>query len=165
MDALNALLHGFGVALQPMNLLWGFIGVTLGTFVGVLWVLSSGISIPIGGGDSVIIPGYMVWAALLYAGAGSWLAWWIGRPLIGLHVRRYETEAEFRFALVRVSESAEAVALYGGEKDERRYIDKTFANVLTAMRRVVFALMSLSTTPLKRSSLDVISASSWNVRS
>ena len=36
MEALNALLHGFGIALQPMNLLWGFIGVTLGTFVGVL---------------------------------------------------------------------------------------------------------------------------------
>jgi putative tricarboxylic transport membrane protein len=36
MDALQALIHGFGVALQPMNLLWGFIGVTLGTLVGVL---------------------------------------------------------------------------------------------------------------------------------
>ena len=36
MEALNALIAGFGVALQPMNLLWGFIGVTLGTFVGVL---------------------------------------------------------------------------------------------------------------------------------
>jgi putative tricarboxylic transport membrane protein len=35
-EALDALLHGFGVALQPMNLLWGFIGVTLGTFIGVL---------------------------------------------------------------------------------------------------------------------------------
>jgi putative tricarboxylic transport membrane protein len=36
MDTLNALWAGFGVALQPANLLWGFIGVTLGTFVGVL---------------------------------------------------------------------------------------------------------------------------------
>ncbi len=36
MEALNALIAGFGVALQPMNLMWGFIGVTLGTFVGVL---------------------------------------------------------------------------------------------------------------------------------
>ena len=36
MEALDALLHGFGVALKPMNLLWGFIGVTLGTFIGVL---------------------------------------------------------------------------------------------------------------------------------
>src|SRR5688572_24462901 len=36
MEALSALASGFGVALQPMNLLWGLIGVTLGTFVGVL---------------------------------------------------------------------------------------------------------------------------------
>jgi putative tricarboxylic transport membrane protein len=36
MEALNALLAGFDVALKPINLLWGFIGVTLGTFVGVL---------------------------------------------------------------------------------------------------------------------------------
>jgi len=35
-EALNALIQGFGIALQPINLLWGFIGVTLGTFVGVL---------------------------------------------------------------------------------------------------------------------------------
>jgi len=35
-ETLAALLHGFEVALQPINLLWGFIGVTLGTFVGVL---------------------------------------------------------------------------------------------------------------------------------
>ena len=36
MDALAALIGGFEVALRPMNLLWGFIGVTLGTLVGVL---------------------------------------------------------------------------------------------------------------------------------
>lgn len=116
----------------------------LGTFIGVLWVLSSGIAIPVGGGESVVVPGYMVWAALLYAGAGSWLAWRIGRPLIRLHVQRYEKEAEFRFGLVRISESAEAVALYGGERDERRYIDTTFDGVLLAMRRVVFAIARLT---------------------
>jgi putative tricarboxylic transport membrane protein len=36
MDALQGLIAGFGVALQPANLLWGFVGVTLGTLVGVL---------------------------------------------------------------------------------------------------------------------------------
>ncbi len=36
MEAFDALIAGFGVALKPMNLMWGFIGVTLGTFVGVL---------------------------------------------------------------------------------------------------------------------------------
>jgi len=36
MEAFEALMAGFGVALKPINLLWGFIGVTLGTFIGVL---------------------------------------------------------------------------------------------------------------------------------
>ena len=35
-ETFDALLNGFNVALKPINLLWGFIGVTLGTFVGVL---------------------------------------------------------------------------------------------------------------------------------
>lgn len=36
MDTLSSLGQGFLVALQPMNLLWGLGGVTLGTFIGVL---------------------------------------------------------------------------------------------------------------------------------
>jgi putative tricarboxylic transport membrane protein len=35
-ETLSALGNGFLVALKPINLLWGFVGVTLGTFVGVL---------------------------------------------------------------------------------------------------------------------------------
>lgn len=35
-ETLTALMAGFGVALQPMNLLWGVLGVTLGTLIGVL---------------------------------------------------------------------------------------------------------------------------------
>jgi putative tricarboxylic transport membrane protein len=35
-ETFSALLQGFSVALQPLNLLWGLIGVTLGTAVGVL---------------------------------------------------------------------------------------------------------------------------------
>jgi len=115
----------------------------LASFVGVLWVLSSGIAIPIGG-EPVVIPGYMVWCALLYAGFGSWLAWRVGRPLVALNEQRYAREAELRFALVRVNESAESVALYGGERDERRVIDASVANVIQAMRRVVFAVARLT---------------------
>ena len=36
LETLGALAAGFEVALKPLNLLWGFLGVTLGTFVGVL---------------------------------------------------------------------------------------------------------------------------------
>jgi putative tricarboxylic transport membrane protein len=35
-ETLTALMAGFGVALQPVNLLWGVLGVTLGTLIGVL---------------------------------------------------------------------------------------------------------------------------------
>jgi putative tricarboxylic transport membrane protein len=35
-EALAPLLHGFAIALTPMNLLWALVGVTLGTAVGVL---------------------------------------------------------------------------------------------------------------------------------
>ncbi|HZA96475.1 MAG TPA: tripartite tricarboxylate transporter permease, partial [Burkholderiaceae bacterium] len=35
-ETINALLSGFAVALTPTNLLWGLVGVTLGTAVGVL---------------------------------------------------------------------------------------------------------------------------------
>jgi putative tricarboxylic transport membrane protein len=36
MDSFSALLHGFGIALQPGNLAWAFVGVVLGTVVGIL---------------------------------------------------------------------------------------------------------------------------------
>jgi putative tricarboxylic transport membrane protein len=36
MDILSGLMHGFAVALEPANLLWCFVGVVLGTVVGVM---------------------------------------------------------------------------------------------------------------------------------
>jgi putative tricarboxylic transport membrane protein len=36
MDAFNGLFHGFGIAFEPMNILWCFVGCLLGTIVGVL---------------------------------------------------------------------------------------------------------------------------------
>jgi putative ATP-binding cassette transporter len=46
-------------------------------FLGVLWKLSGAVTVPIDG-MSVTIPGYMVWCAILFAVAGSWLAWRVG---------------------------------------------------------------------------------------
>ncbi len=36
MNTLGHLMNGFSIALQPMNLLWAFVGVTVGTAIGVL---------------------------------------------------------------------------------------------------------------------------------
>src|SRR5262249_45837404 len=59
------------------------------------------------------------WVALLYAGAGSYLTHRVGRPLIGLSFQQQRREADFRFALARLRENAEGVALYRGEATER----------------------------------------------
>ena len=88
--------------------------VLLASFIGVLWILSEGVVIPIGGRD-LAIPGYMVWAALLYALSGSLISWRVGRPLVRLGADRYAREADFRFALVQGSERAEGIALSNGE--------------------------------------------------
>ena len=113
------------------------------SFIGVLWVLSSQVMFHIGD-RSFSIPGYMVWCALAYAAAGSWLAWRVGRPLIPLNATRYAREAELRFALVRVSESAEGISLHGGEADERRILDGTIGRVVTVMQGLAGRLARLT---------------------
>ena len=113
------------------------------SFIGVLWVLSAQVVFVVGE-RSFSIPGYMVWCALAYAIGGSWFAWRVGRPLIPLNATRYAREAELRFALVRVSECAEGIALHGGEADERRILDGTVGHVVTAMRSLAGRLARLT---------------------
>jgi putative ATP-binding cassette transporter len=60
--------------------------ILLASFVGVLWSISNDFTFSVGG-RSIDIPGYMVWAAFLYAGLGSGLSWLAGRPLIRLTKR------------------------------------------------------------------------------
>jgi putative ATP-binding cassette transporter len=112
-------------------------------FIGVLWVLSAQVVIPIGG-YQLAIPGYMVWCALLYALIASGLTWLVGRPLITLNAVRYAREAEFRFALVRTTESGESIALHKGEDDERRYLEGELGKVVDAMRRLSTSLAHLT---------------------
>ncbi len=113
------------------------------TFVAVLWGLSPDLAFNVAG-VHLVIPGYMVWIAIGYAGIGSGLTWMVGRRLIPLNTERYAREADLRFALVRVNENAEGVALYGGEVDERRGLDGYVEAVLKATRRVSVALSRLT---------------------
>ena len=102
--------------------------VTLVAFLGILWGLSGSITVPVGSGWT--IPGYMVWAALLYAIVGTWLTNLIGRPLVRLNFDQQRYEADFRFSLVRFRENAEGVALYRGEADELRNFRERFGEVV-----------------------------------
>lgn len=115
----------------------------VGTFVSVLWGLSEQVKFSIDG-RLVAIPGYMVWCAVGFALAGSALTWWVGRPMIDDNAARYAREAEMRFALVRIGESAEGITLYGGEADERHTAGVLFEGVVTAMRRLADDLARLT---------------------
>jgi vitamin B12/bleomycin/antimicrobial peptide transport system ATP-binding/permease protein len=103
--------------------------VTLASFAAILWTLSGSLDLPLGVAH-VVIPGYMLWAALLYALAGTWLTHRIGRPLITLNFDQQRFEADFRFALVRLRENAEPGALYRGEQAENASLRSRFGAIV-----------------------------------
>ena len=109
-----------------LNLFFGFVSslVTLFSFLVMLWMLSGAVTL-----FGVTIPGYMVWVAILYAGVGSVLAHWVGKPLIRLNFFQQRYEADFRFGLARTREHDEGIALYNGEQRELAGHRDRFANV------------------------------------
>lgn len=125
---------------ESLSLGLGFLNaaVTLGSFVAILWSLSGSLEIPLGG-TTYVIYGYMVWVAIVYAIAGTWLTHKIGKPLILLNFNQQKYEADFRYNLVRFRENCEGVALYRGEEDElrgfRARFNAVFENWWAIMKR------------------------------
>jgi vitamin B12/bleomycin/antimicrobial peptide transport system ATP-binding/permease protein len=117
--------------------------ILLASFVKVLWGLSNNFAFH-WDGRQIVIPGYMVWAAIVYSGSASLLSYWVGRSLVDRNAQRYAREAELRFSLVRVNEHIDAIALSEGEPDEARRIDMDLAGVLRATARLVTGLTNLT---------------------
>ena len=117
--------------------------ILLVTFVKVLWSLSTNFVFHVAG-RHFVIPGYMVWAAVIYSGSASLLSYWVGRHLIDQNADRYAREADLRFSLVRVNEHIDAIALSSGEAGEVRRIDTDFTAVLAAMRKLVWGVTNLT---------------------
>ena len=118
--------------------------VSLLSFLTILWGLSGTANIPLGSLGSIQIPGYLVWAALIYAGLGTWLAVSIGRPLVALNSARQRFEADFRYSLVHLRQNAESVALYGGEPVELALFDERFRAVFANFRQIMGQQIRLS---------------------
>jgi vitamin B12/bleomycin/antimicrobial peptide transport system ATP-binding/permease protein len=117
--------------------------VLLVSFAGVLWTISDDFTFRIGDVDYAV-PGFMLWAAISYAVVGSLLSYFVGRSLIPRNAERYAREADLRFALVRISEHVDGIALAAGEADERRRVETHIGNVMLAMRRLVRGLTNLT---------------------
>lgn len=127
-----------GIGILPIGL--GLLNsvVTLVSFAFILWNLSNAAPLLLFG-MSASIPGYLFWAAMIYAVIGTALTHLIGRPLIALNFTQQRYEADFRFNLVRVRENAEQIALLEGEQAERSRLLARFgsvvANWMTIMSR------------------------------
>jgi putative ATP-binding cassette transporter len=103
--------------------------VSLCSFVVILWTLSAEAPLHLFGA-SFTIPGYLVWAALIYALIGTALTHLIGWPLIPLNFQQQRFEADFRFNLVRTRENSEQVAALHGEAAERERLSDRFGLIV-----------------------------------
>jgi putative ATP-binding cassette transporter len=104
--------------------------VSFFSFAIILWGLSAEAPLHLFG-SPVPIPGYLVWAALIYAIFGTALTQWIGAPLVNLNFEQQQREADFRFNLVRVRENSEQIALLHGDRTERESLLGRFGRVIT----------------------------------
>ncbi|MEL5847999.1 MAG: ABC transporter ATP-binding protein/permease [Candidatus Igneacidithiobacillus chanchocoensis] len=130
---------------QTLNIVIGLFSsvVTLATFIFMLWELSAMIWIPLHG-QTISIPGYLVWAALIYSVFGTVVTALIGRPLIRLNFNQERYQADFRFSMMRLRENSESVALYGGEACEGQHFRARFAEVYANFWRIIWRSMRLN---------------------
>ncbi len=89
---------------------------TLVSFSIILWTIPADFTIP---GTDITVPGMPFWIALGFSVAGTWLSHLIGQPLFRIDMRQERFVADFRFALARLREYSEQVALLRGEPAER----------------------------------------------
>ncbi|MBB5051060.1 putative ATP-binding cassette transporter [Afipia massiliensis] len=105
------------------------------TFIVVLWTIGGALTLSVGG-STVTIPGFLVIAAVLYAAIASSSMAIIGRNFVSVSEGKNQAEAEYRYALTRVRENGESIALLGGEEEERSGIDRSLGNVLLQWARL-----------------------------
>jgi len=105
------------------------------TFIVVLWTIGGALTVTLGG-TQLTIPGFLVIAAILYAAIASGSILLIGRRFVQVSEDKNQAEAEFRYALTRVRENGESIALLGGEEEEREGIDRNFTAVLRQWARL-----------------------------
>src|SRR5215218_2718332 len=122
---------------QPVDFAVGILSAVLTsvTFMGVLWSVGGSLTISLGG-SSFYIPGYLVIAVLIYCVIISGLMMLIASSFVPTAERKNQVEAEFRFALTRVREYGESIAILGGEEEERAGLDKLLSQVIVTWAKM-----------------------------
>jgi vitamin B12/bleomycin/antimicrobial peptide transport system ATP-binding/permease protein len=121
-----------------VDFILGFLGALFSgiAFAAILLNVAGSIQFDIAG-MTVIIPGYMAMAAIIYALLVSSLMLIVGRPLIARIAFKNEREARFRAEMTRLRDNAESVAFLKGDTDERRSIHSRFREVISAWASII----------------------------
>ena len=95
------------------------------SFVGILWVVGGALTVA-----GYSIPGYMVFACIIYSAITTTSMFLLSRPLVRRVEQKAAGEAQLRYELTRVRDNAENIALIGGDEDERRHLDATLSDLV-----------------------------------
>ena len=109
---------------------------TFVSFVVILYNLSGSLSFTFMG-KTWTINGYMLWASLLYSVIGTYITHIVGRKLVKINFIQQKYEADFRFSMIRLRESAESVAFYRGEAQEGSVFKQRFKMLLDNFWKLV----------------------------
>src|SRR5262249_57877242 len=107
-----------------------------------LWPSPVSFCLPV---SSFPVPGLPFWVGLAFSSVGTWLARLTGKPLVQLEFSRERYEADFRFALARLREYSEQVALLRGENAERRILGGRFGAIVSNFYAIVGRTLKLLT--------------------
>lgn len=103
---------------------------TIFCFIFVLWGLSEPLAFHLAGTEYHVY-GYLVWTALAYSLIGTWITHKVGHKLVSLNFVQQKLEADFRYAMVRLRETAESVAFYDGAKQEESILRGRFGKLIS----------------------------------
>lgn len=126
----------------PVDFTVGVISAILSaaTFIVVLWTIGGSLTLPFGDA-TIVIPGFLVIAAVTYSLLASGMMTWIGRRFVQVSENVNQAEADYRYALTRVRENGESIALMGGEDEERAGLDGSLKSVLLQWRDLCYQHM------------------------
>jgi vitamin B12/bleomycin/antimicrobial peptide transport system ATP-binding/permease protein len=127
---------------SPVEFVVGIVSAALAaaTFIVVLWTIGGSLDLQLGG-TTITIPAFLVIGAIVYAIVASGSMLLIGSRFVRVAESKNQAEAEYRYALTRVRENGESIALIGGEPEERAGLDASLRNVLRRWRAVCFQTM------------------------
>jgi putative ATP-binding cassette transporter len=102
------------------------------SFIGILWIVGGSMTVA-----GYSIPGYMVFACIIYSTITTLCTFLLGRPLVRCVEEKAAGEAQLRYELTRVKDNAENIALIGGDDDERERLDVTLSDLVKRWYSVI----------------------------